>query len=337
METSSLPHILKINLLFFINTDPDKERRMLEQAEEAFRSFASHKKGGSLSRQQRSTKTRSLIKSFTLPNADTSCDVTPSNLRGDKPTGICKGASVIDASEEIVPITVDTVSTSPFHTDNSVTTDQSTVKKDEDILVKAGLVKNAASMFQQPPSSPPHIPASKRGGRRISGQSSTSDSSDKQYEQDSLGDELRYAEDRVKECRNRLDKLNSQGRDEEALEAEEEYHAASLELSRIKRKALQIQANKTQSNFDHDSRRSSSSSGGYPAAVRSISESWDCTRAPSSMTKLSRECKAPMKNPPPAVDPDSFNDEGEFVPEGSVLNRLKVSKLQEIQYKGQPE
>ena len=40
--------------------------------------------------------------------------------------------------------------------------------------------------------------------------------------------------------------------------------------------------------------------------------------------KLSKECKSPMDRPIPPVDPQSFNDEGEIVVEGNVLQSVKV-------------
>ena len=58
--------------------DPDHEREMLEEAEKAFRSFAVHQKGGS--RQTRSSKTESLIRSFTVDSS--SCSGTSEKRHG---------------------------------------------------------------------------------------------------------------------------------------------------------------------------------------------------------------------------------------------------------------
>ncbi len=46
-------------------------------------------------------------------------------------------------------------------------------------------------------------------------------------------------------------------------------------------------------------------------------------------SKLSKECKMPRDAPLPPVEYDVFNDEGEVVPEGNVVEQVKVSSLVE--------
>ena len=90
------------------------------------------------------------------------------------------------------------------------------------------------------------------------------------------------------------------GDNEGATDAEEEYHAASLEISQLKKQLKQIENN-----------------------ISNASQQ----RKAKETVKLSRECKAPLDKPPPPVDATSFNDDGECVPEGIIGHRLKVFKF----------
>lgn len=97
------------------------------------------------------------------------------------------------------------------------------------------------------------------------------------------------------------DSLVQAGRDTEALHVEEEFKAAFQEMTRMKKRLKQLDVETTNS---HQKQISSNDS-----------------------AKLSRECKAPMTKPPPPVNVDEFNDDGECVPEGIINNRLKVALI----------
>ena len=124
----------------------------------------------------------------------------------------------------------------------------------------------------------------------------------------------------------KMEDLREQGRDEEALELEEEVNATRLEISKIKRRLLKLQKEQGQSK----QLKRDSSIGSEPHSIQEDTAS-DRASSTSSRTpkggslKLSRECKAPFDKPPPPVDQGSFNEDGEVVIEGNVFSHIKVS------------
>ena len=111
---------------------------------------------------------------------------------------------------------------------------------------------------------------------------------------------LELAEIKANEAEKNKIYLIQMGDNEGATDAEEEYHAASLEMSQLKKQLKQIENN-----------------------ISNASQQ----RKAKETVKLSRECKAPLDKPPPPVDTTSFNDDGECVPEGIISHRLKVIKF----------
>ena len=144
-----------------------------------------------------------------------------------------------------------------------------------------------------------------------------------------------------KQFNEEIEKLKSEGKEEDALERQEDLQANLLEISKIKRRLLKFQ--KGQHGSSTRQTASESSEG------RSLPDETGSDRASSSGSrsahkgsslKLSRECKAPVDKPVPPVDFNSYNDDGDIVIEGNVLSQIKVSlglffvrlKLQYLMY-----
>lgn len=129
-----------------------------------------------------------------------------------------------------------------------------------------------------------------------------SDEQGKNYEEIKAGllVRLELAENKANEAEKSKTYLIQMDDNEGAADAEEEYHAASLEISQLKKQLKQIENN-----------------------ISNASQQ----RKAKETVKLSRECKAPLDKPPPPVDATSFNDDGECVPEGIISHRLKVIKF----------
>jgi len=123
---------------------------------------------------------------------------------------------------------------------------------------------------------------------------------------------LDLAERRAKNTHESVLRHKQAGRLEESLDAEESFHAFSLEVSKLK-KTILYKENTTLNNNNNNNSKSQNGS----MLKKSASE--------PSPTVRSRECKIHNNNQPP-VDTSSYNDEGDCVPEGIIYHRIKVSK-----------
>ena len=122
--------------------DPDHERRMLEEAEEAFRTYAAHQKGGS--KAKRSSKTESLIRSFTVDSTSSS---EPMDKRGSSKMASARKPleKAKSFDEQIITGELKTGSV------NEVVSSSKAIDESKDACVK-GMVKDRANVFSK------HIP-----------------------------------------------------------------------------------------------------------------------------------------------------------------------------------
>ena len=140
-----------------------------------------------------------------------------------------------------------------------------------------------------------------------------------------LNSQLEDFERKSKQLNEEVEKLKSEGKEEDALELQEDLHANLLEISKIKRRLLKIQKGHGSSTRQATSESSEGRSLPDEAGSDKVSSSGSRSAHKGSSLKLSRECKAPVDKPVPPVDLNSYNDDGDIVIEGNVLSQIKVS------------
>ena len=139
-----------------------------------------------------------------------------------------------------------------------------------------------------------------------------------------LNSQLADLESKSKKFTEEVEKLKAQGKDEEVLKLEEDLHANSLEISKLKRRLLKFE--KGQGSFLKRAASESSETRSIPDDVGSDRASSSGSRSThkGGSLKMSRECKAPIDKPLPPVDVNSYNDDGDIVIEGNVVSQIKV-------------
>lgn len=123
---------------------------MLEEAEEAFKSFAVHQKTGS--KPKRSAKTDNLIKSFSVASSTpTDFPAKRNELKKASPRSPLQTSKTVD--EQIIPDVQQNVFEAPADDIEASSKVKETV--DDREVVASGMVKNRANLFSKtkPPSS----------------------------------------------------------------------------------------------------------------------------------------------------------------------------------------
>jgi len=146
-----------------------------------------------------------------------------------------------------------------------------------------------------------HQPTSKADSNRNSLISENSN-----FVKDSLLVRLQIAERNAVKSKENYFSWKIEGRLDDALDAEEDYHAFSLEVSKLKKKILQLEKE---------------SSNGNETATRRGSKTAKTT------TAFTRECKLGHQNKKSGnefVDKSCYNDDGDCVPEGIINHRRQV-------------
>ncbi|XP_066917721.1 uncharacterized protein [Clytia hemisphaerica] len=146
-----------------------------------------------------------------------------------------------------------------------------------------------------------HQPASKADSTRNSLISENSN-----FVKDSLLVRLQIAERNAVKSKENYFSWKIEGRLDDALDAEEDYHAFSLEVSKLKKKILQLEKE---------------SSNGNETATRRGS------KTETISTTVTRECKLGYqikKSGNEFVDKSCYNDDGDCVPEGIINHRRQV-------------
>eukprot|EP00111_Clytia_hemisphaerica_P005158 TCONS_00014845-protein len=146
-----------------------------------------------------------------------------------------------------------------------------------------------------------HQPASKADSTRNSLISENSN-----FVKDSLLVRLQIAERNAVKSKENYFSWKIEGRLDDALDAEEDYHAFSLEVSKLKKKILQLEKE---------------SSNGNGTATRRGS------KTETISTTVTRECKLGhqiKKSGNEFVDKSCYNDDGDCVPEGIINHRRQV-------------
>ncbi|XP_065061324.1 trichohyalin-like isoform X1 [Rhopilema esculentum] len=301
--------------------DPDHERRMLEEAEAAFKSFATHQKGGT--KPKRSAKTESLIKSFTTPGDVQPACKTPTSLN-DVAERKEKKQSL---EEHVISEKQTDIHVIPVDKAKAVDATRPSDASSEKNVCLSGLVKERAGIFSKnmPPvavhkTETPHANVKKWIASQNQNCAENGDE-----ERSLLNSQLEELERKSARTNEMIEKCRQQGDDEGALEFEEELHCTLLEISKTKRKLLKVEK-------EHGGTRQLVHSFSVSSESRSIPDDNLSDKASaasrsqkgSSSTKLSKECKAPVDKEPPPVDASSFNDGGEIVVEGNVFSQIKT-------------
>eukprot|EP00794_Sanderia_malayensis_P015126 gene15126-16682_t len=317
--------------------DPDQERRMLEEAEAAFKSFKESSKFEN--RSKRSAKTENLIKSFSIASSNP----TDYASKGDRikmdserkpPLEVTKS---FDEEILIQPEVSQNVSSMPTEFDQE-DQEENTVKLDEQVqpdkqvqpdsvVIDAGLVKQRANIFSSPAlpagdaSKSPHANVKKWIASNHSASFNPQETATRQDSTHELQTQVEKMEQEIAIFGTRIEELKLEEREEEVLELEEKYHATKLELSKIKRQLLSTQK---KGGSKWNGRVSSSSSVNEDACSDKASSSGSRTPRGGSLRMPSREIKRLSDKPQPPVDASAFNDEGEVVPEGNVVSQIQV-------------
>ena len=117
--------------------DPDHERKMLEEAEEAFRTYAAHQKEGSKS----SGKTQNLIRSFTV---DSSSRNGPSGTRGS--SNVVSPRNPMQKAKSVDGYIASETSVGHVESVNETVSNSQAHDESKDACVR-GLVKDRANIF----------------------------------------------------------------------------------------------------------------------------------------------------------------------------------------------
>ncbi len=303
---------------------------MLEEAEAAFRSFKDSKTLDS--RPKHSAKTKSLIKSFSNASISSSNQMQASKggrqspRQTEKSSHNCLPSPPILKEDVIEAEIIDKVSSTPESEKDDKTVEY---EQPEKLVINSGLVKQRSNIFSNtlPPqgeksttanvkkwiaSHPPE--SSPRGNEANQGS-----------EISNLQRQIEHTEQQISDLSMRIELLKQEEREEEALDVEEEFHAAKLELSKLKKKLLKIQ--KSLTSVKTLTRSSSSSSECHSVPDDAVSDRASSSGSRSQrggLYKASRELQAPVEKTPPPVDVQSFNDDGEVVTEGNVISQIQV-------------
>jgi len=299
--------------------DPDHERKMLEEAEEAFRTYAAHQKGGS--KGKRSSKTENLIRSFTVESSGSN-EPPPSKQDGSKMESQRKPFQKAKSVDDLVFTEVKNV---PEEQVNYTVSGIEVRDESKDALVK-GFVKDRASIFSKhtPPaagekSETAHAQVKNWIASHPHSEAGTDDS-----ERLLLMSQLEELESRSKKLNEDIAKQKAEGKAEgRSVELVDSLNANMREISKIQRRLLQIQ--KGHGNATRNTTSESSEARSIPddAGSDKASSSGSRSTHKGGSLKLSRECKAPVDKPIPPVDVNSYNDDGDIVIEGNVLSQIK--------------